>query len=189
MKISDFGLARKTEDLDLQYEVPMYELVTFHRPLPVRWLAPECLVKRSFSQKSDVWSFGVVIWEMVTGGGKPYSDLQGNIEVADFVQKQKGHPSIPDFTLPILVDLMKKCWQFHTSERPTFTDLKQAIEQHCGPGYYITPENFGNNGHVDLKKAQSFPETDKSKGFFKFPPPDITEDYDYDVFYNDPISV
>ena len=69
LKIADFGLAR-----DVRYSNDYYRKLTDGR-LPVKWMAPECLFQSVYTSRSDVWSFGILLWEMATLGGVPYPSL------------------------------------------------------------------------------------------------------------------
>lgn len=94
--------------------------------LPVRWMAPECLSDGIFSCQSDVWSFGVLLWEILTIGNKPYPTMS-NIEVMRFV-RAGGRLEQPSECPPRLHVIMTSCWSSSASERPTFKMCVQEIE-------------------------------------------------------------
>ncbi|CAL1546600.1 unnamed protein product [Lymnaea stagnalis] len=81
VKISDFGLARRVGQADV-YERTRKGL------LPVRWMSPESLFYSQFSQMSDVWSYGVFLWELVTLGSTPYPGLNTN-DVLDKIKEEE----------------------------------------------------------------------------------------------------
>lgn len=87
-KLGDFGLARDI------YTSHYYILENEQQQLPIRWMSPETIQDKKFSTKSDVWSFGVVVWEIFTSGCHPYEDKE-NFEVKDFI-KQQGTLDIPN---------------------------------------------------------------------------------------------
>lgn len=96
-------------------------------PVPLRWLSPEAIKSGHYSEKSDVWSFGVTMWEIFSGGKKPYADLD-NKEVQESV--------CSDVRLPTLVEcpkhvtaVMERCWLVDISQRPTFEELTCAIAE------------------------------------------------------------
>ena len=114
-KISDFGLSRATgADSDI------YQAQQGGR-WPVKWYAPESINYGTFSHKSDVWSYGVTLWEMFTFGDLPYGDKSGG-EVIDFVMKGnrlEKPDGCPDHTYAIML----KCWNIEAAQRPSFDDL------------------------------------------------------------------
>ena len=75
-KVADFGLLR-----ELPKDDSIYEMKT-EVPCPIRWMSPESMKERTFSVASDVWSYGILMWEMFHPHRNPYSELEGNIEVA-----------------------------------------------------------------------------------------------------------
>lgn len=122
VKISDFGLAQKMEPSDF------YMLKT-PRELPLRWYAPESLRNGKFSNFSDVWSYGVLLYEMFSFGADPViknegSDQKSLLEVLD----AGARLACPD-TCPheIYVKLMMPCWKMKDKDRPSFTEIIQII--------------------------------------------------------------
>jgi len=117
--VSDFGLSRDV------YESGEYEN-TSGGMLPVRWMAPESLEDYTYGVKSDVWSFGVVMWEIESGGKMPYSGL-GGIEIVDFLksgQRLKQPDGCPDN----IYQIMTTCWSYDPLKRPSFGELVTSLE-------------------------------------------------------------
>ncbi|XP_045133855.1 insulin-like growth factor 1 receptor isoform X3 [Portunus trituberculatus] len=117
LKIGDFGLTRHvTTDY---YKIKTCGL------LPVRWMAPESLEYYRYTTRSDVWSYGVLLWELASGGRQPYEDKLDK-EVEDFILcgKRLGPPDRgPDFFYP----LMLKCWNAVPEQRPSFKRIVQRL--------------------------------------------------------------
>ncbi|CAL1546599.1 unnamed protein product [Lymnaea stagnalis] len=120
VKISDFGLARRVGEGDV------YER-TRKGPLPARWMAPESLLYNEFSQSSDVWSFGVLLWEIVTLGSTPYPGLSN----ATLVNKIKAGGSLtcPPHSAAVVNEVMLSCWRKAPDARPTFAQLRVRLEE------------------------------------------------------------
>lgn len=118
VKVADFGLARLMRD----------DTYTAHAgaKFPIKWTAPEGLAYNKFSTKSDVWAFGVLLWEIATYGMSPYP----GIDLTDVFHKlEKGYrmerpPGCP----PEVYDLMRQCWQWNAADRPTFKSIHHALE-------------------------------------------------------------
>ena len=111
-KVSDFGLLwemPKDEDTYMSWTRPKF---------PIRWMAPESLMKKEFSPASDVWSFGVIMWEMYNPSELPYKGMS-NIEAAVGVCQGLRLP-IPEAYPPTVVKIMKACWQYSPSKHPSF---------------------------------------------------------------------
>ena len=90
--------------------------------LPVRWMAPESLKDGLFTSPSDVWSFGVVLWEIATLAAQPYQGLSNedvlhHVVSGGLMQKPEGCPDR-------LYVLMRQCWQYQAKHRPTFVQEK-----------------------------------------------------------------
>lgn len=119
VKIGDFGMTRDI------YETDYYRKGT-KGLLPVRWMPPESLKDGFFDSQSDVWSYGVVLWEMATLAAQPYQGLSHE-EVMKFVGSG-GIMSAPEGCPRRLYDLMVKCWKFRPKERPTFIQIIEEFE-------------------------------------------------------------
>ena len=87
-------------------------------PLPVRWMAPESFTKKHFSVASDVWSYGVLMWEMFRPTKTPYEELR-SYEIGSKLQDGYRLP-LPRKIPPVLGSIMKACWQGDPSKRPSF---------------------------------------------------------------------
>ncbi|XP_059154509.1 tyrosine kinase receptor Cad96Ca-like [Physella acuta] len=120
VKISDFGLARHIGPDD-EYTRTRKGL------LPVRWMSPESLFYNQYSQMSDVWSFGVFVWELVTLGSTPFAGLDTE-KVLDVI-KAGQLLTCPGHSSGIVNELMLKCWKTSPIERPTFAELCGHLEK------------------------------------------------------------
>ncbi|KAM2008949.1 hypothetical protein ACFX16_003790 [Malus domestica] len=125
VKVADFGVAR----VNSQSGVMTSETGTY------RWMAPEVIQHKPYDHKADVFSFGVVLWELLTGK-LPYehlTPLQAAVGVA-----QKGlRPTIPKNTPPKLAELLEKCWQQDPAPRPDFSEIienLQTLAEEVGDG-------------------------------------------------------
>ncbi|RWS21104.1 insulin receptor-like protein, partial [Leptotrombidium deliense] len=118
VKIGDFGMTRDI------YETDYYRKggIGF---LPVRWMAPESLKDGVFTSQSDVWSYGVVLWEMATLASQPYQGL-ANEQVLKYVINGKIMPR-PENCPEKLYQLMLLCWSKNPKRRPTFTEIIEML--------------------------------------------------------------
>ncbi|PVD21200.1 hypothetical protein C0Q70_19369 [Pomacea canaliculata] len=114
VKISDFGMTRHISDSD-------YYRFTRKGMLPVRWMSPESLVDGLFTFKSDIWSFGVVVYEIVTFGSFPYQGLS-NTQVLDYV-KQGNRLILPDNCPEDLRSFIHWCMFYDQGFRPDLEDI------------------------------------------------------------------
>ncbi|XP_028912388.1 tyrosine-protein kinase SYK isoform X2 [Ornithorhynchus anatinus] len=121
-KISDFGLS-KALNADQNY----YRAQT-HGKWPVKWYAPECINYYKFSSKSDVWSFGVLMWEAFSYGQKPYKGMKGS-EVSAMLEKGERMQS-PEGCPVEVYDLMKICWTYKVEERPDFAAVELRLRNY-----------------------------------------------------------
>uniref|UniRef100_F6VLR6 Tyrosine-protein kinase n=1 Tax=Monodelphis domestica TaxID=13616 RepID=F6VLR6_MONDO len=121
-KISDFGLS-KALNADENY----YKAQT-HGKWPVKWYAPECINYYKFSSKSDVWSFGVLMWEAFSYGQKPYKGMKGS-EVSAMLEKGERMECPPGCPSEIY-DLMKLCWTYEVENRPAFSAVELRLRNY-----------------------------------------------------------
>ncbi|KAL5004286.1 hypothetical protein ScPMuIL_017742 [Solemya velum] len=126
VKIGDFGMTRDI------YENDYYRLGG-RGLLPVRWMAPESLKDGVFSSMSDVWSYGVVLWEMATLAAQPYQGLS-NEEVRVYVLQAK-HMEMPEGCPEKLFSLMAKTWSFKPKQRPTFKEIIEFLLPDLSPSF------------------------------------------------------
>ncbi|XP_051539254.1 tyrosine-protein kinase SYK-like isoform X2 [Myxocyprinus asiaticus] len=121
-KISDFGLSKALTEEENYYKAKG------HGKWPVKWYAPECMNYFKFSSKSDVWSFGVLMWEAFSYGQKPYKGMKGN----DVIQMiESGDRMAPPPNCPMeMYDLMKKCWTYKADERPGFSVVEPRLRHY-----------------------------------------------------------
>ncbi|XP_068733578.1 fibroblast growth factor receptor 4-like isoform X3 [Montipora capricornis] len=118
-KVTDFGMAR-----DVQQE-SIYERKTRGR-LPVKWTAYESLLYGKYTTKSDVWSYGVVLYEIFTVGGSPYPRMDSK-KIASLLQQGYRMPK-PQHVDNDLYQIMINCWQNEPEARPSFADLTQQLK-------------------------------------------------------------
>jgi tRNA A-37 threonylcarbamoyl transferase component Bud32 len=126
VKVADFGLARDI------FESDYYRSGDLNRPLPVKWMAPESIGSRSqraiFTTKSDVWSFGVLMWELLTRGQKPYSNIRPQeikSAVLDGYRLEKP-PTAPNF----VYKMMLACWDLEPAVRPPFAEIRDILQDY-----------------------------------------------------------
>src|SRR5207249_6004214 len=98
----------------------------FQGRLPIRWMAPESLHDNVFSTKTDVWSFGVLLWEIVTLGSTPYPGMAAS-EVMKKVRSSYRLEK-PEHCKRELYNIMFYCWDKDSRERPSFMELSQTLE-------------------------------------------------------------
>ncbi|CAL1289646.1 unnamed protein product [Larinioides sclopetarius] len=121
VKISDFGMSRDIYTSD-------YYKVRGSRMLPIRWMAPESITYGKFSLESDVWAFGVVLWEIFTCGKQPYYG-HSNDEVVKLIL-QGILLSTPENCPPFICNVMAGCWKTEPRDRLTFADVYDIISQY-----------------------------------------------------------
>uniref|UniRef100_A0A8C7K214 receptor protein-tyrosine kinase n=1 Tax=Oncorhynchus kisutch TaxID=8019 RepID=A0A8C7K214_ONCKI len=120
-KICDFGLARDIEN-DSNY------VVKGNARLPVKWMAPESIFECVYTVKSDVWSYGILLWEIFSLGKSPYPNVVVDTRFYKLI-KDGCYMSQPDFAPPEIYTIMKMCWNLEPTERPTFSTIGQLIQR------------------------------------------------------------
>ncbi|XP_053781558.1 tyrosine-protein kinase SYK isoform X2 [Desmodus rotundus] len=121
-KISDFGLSKA-----LRADENYYKAQT-HGKWPVKWYAPECINYYKFSSKSDVWSFGVLMWEAFSYGQKPYRGMKGS-EVSAMLEKGERMGCPPGCPRE-MYDLMNLCWTYDVESRPGFAAVELRLRNY-----------------------------------------------------------
>uniref|UniRef100_A0A7N9DBN4 Tyrosine-protein kinase n=1 Tax=Macaca fascicularis TaxID=9541 RepID=A0A7N9DBN4_MACFA len=121
-KISDFGLSKA-----LRADENYYKAQT-HGKWPVKWYAPECINYYKFSSKSDVWSFGVLMWEAFSYGQKPYRGMKGS-EVTAMLEKGE-RMGCPAGCPREMYDLMNLCWTYDVENRPGFAAVELRLRNY-----------------------------------------------------------
>jgi len=118
-KISDFGLSRKTESSDSASQ-------TTSNVGPLKWMAPEAIMHKQYSGKSDVFSFSMTMWEILSNGAVLYGEDVTPVNAAIMVTTQQARPEISEemaSEYPRLVSIMKACWVTDPQERPSFKTI------------------------------------------------------------------
>ncbi|OQR68408.1 hypothetical protein BIW11_12930, partial [Tropilaelaps mercedesae] len=114
IKLADFGFCKNLVDQD-------YYRMVRSGPMPVRWMSPELLSTGIYHIQSDIWGFGVVLYEIITFGAYPYSDLDDH-KVQDYI-RSGGFPTLPQKVSSKLEALLLRIWTLNKDDRPTAFDL------------------------------------------------------------------
>jgi serine/threonine protein kinase len=117
MKVGDFGMARATEEGIYKTKTAM---------LPIRWTAPECFKYGAYDSHCDVWSFGILLWELFSYGSVPYAGMS-NEQVEAAIMTSYRMPC-PDNCPEEIYALMLECWNEAPKLRPNFFTIYQKIQ-------------------------------------------------------------
>uniref|UniRef100_A0A1I7XY79 Protein kinase domain-containing protein n=1 Tax=Steinernema glaseri TaxID=37863 RepID=A0A1I7XY79_9BILA len=120
-KIGDFGLCMNLSATTGSTSRKNGVFISASGRLPIKWLALECLQKHEFSSKSDVWSYGIVLYEMYTFGGVPFPGIEPDA-LLEFLQTG-GRPERPHLCGEEMYEIMQKCWRENPEDRPSFQEL------------------------------------------------------------------
>ncbi|NXK04971.1 STYK1 kinase, partial [Herpetotheres cachinnans] len=112
--------------LGLAYETHTYGANSVTQIVPVKWQAPERLLKKPPSIKADVWSFGILLYEMITLGAPPYPEVPPS-DILSYLQRQNIMRQ-PSSCQQAMYDIMKSCWQWNATNRPSPADLIWSIQ-------------------------------------------------------------
>ncbi|XP_044060950.1 vascular endothelial growth factor receptor 3 [Siniperca chuatsi] len=159
VKICDFGLARDI------YKDPDYVRKGNAR-LPLKWMAPESIFDKVYTSQSDVWSFGVLLWEIFSLGASPYPGVQID---EDFCKRLKDGVRMraPETASPEIYGIMLACWQGEPKERPTFPALVQILgdllqDNNLPDGKDYVPLNHSQSSEDDgFSQASSRPPSEE----------------------------
>ncbi|CAH1244273.1 ROR1 [Branchiostoma lanceolatum] len=146
IKISDFGLSRDIYSSDY-YRVQSKSL------LPVRWMPPEAIMYGKFSTDSDVWSFGVVLWEIFSYGLQPYYGYS-NQEVIEMIRGRQLLPC-PDNCPARMYSLMLECWNEIPARRPSFNQIHTRLRAWEGMAHSGSHSSGSNQSNANVQGAPS----------------------------------
>ncbi|KPJ07688.1 Focal adhesion kinase 1 [Papilio machaon] len=117
VKLADFGLSKRVDDKSY-YKASRGKL-------PIKWMAPESINFRRFTSASDVWMFGVCMWEILMLGVKPFSGVKNNDVIGKLENGERL--ALPPRCPPRLYSLMSRCWAYEPSQRPAAHALKETL--------------------------------------------------------------
>uniref|UniRef100_A0A671KMC3 receptor protein-tyrosine kinase n=1 Tax=Sinocyclocheilus anshuiensis TaxID=1608454 RepID=A0A671KMC3_9TELE len=159
-KICDFGLARDIMN-DSNY------VVKGNARLPVKWMAPESIFDCVYTVQSDVWSYGILLWEIFSLGKSPYPSILVDSKFYKMI-KCGYQMSRPDFAPPEMYTIMKMCWNLEAAERPTFSKISQLIERMLGDTddqQETQYKNVQSNAHDDQQLESCDPVKHEEESF------------------------
>nr|XP_047132656.1 uncharacterized protein LOC100199204 [Hydra vulgaris] len=153
LKISDFGLTRRVND-ELNY------MSNKNRRLPIKWMSVEAIFDQIFTACSDVWSYGILLFEIVTLGGTPYPSIN-NRELLTLL-KSGYRMDRPENCSEPMYDIMLHCWNEDPLQRPTFTELRERFDKIMSQGdSYLSFDIDEKNVYYNAASFNSLPaETD-----------------------------
>lgn len=140
LKIADFGLTRNLTNVD-------YYKKTGDGRLPVKWMAPEALFDRRYTSKSDVWSYGVLLWEIFTLGGNPYPSVP--VERLFELLKEGHRMDKPPYASEEINRMIQYCWHEYPSGRPSFNALVNELDK------MLTSMATRGEEYLDLEPLES----------------------------------
>jgi len=158
IKIGDFGMAR-----DIYYDC--YYKKEGKGRLPIRWMAPESLESAYFTTNSDVWSYGVVLWEISTLASLPYLGMSHH-EVIQFVTNGGTLLTNGGFSCPKLIwTIVECCWLYYADKRPTFLEITQKLEPHSDRNFQMNSYYFGQKNARVQNMNLNITQTDTENSF------------------------
>uniref|UniRef100_A0A8C2VVV9 Non-receptor tyrosine-protein kinase TNK1 n=2 Tax=Chinchilla lanigera TaxID=34839 RepID=A0A8C2VVV9_CHILA len=122
IKVADFGLVRPLGGARGRY------VMGGPRPIPYAWCAPESLRQGAFSSASDVWMFGVTLWEMFSGGEEPWAGVPPYL-ILQLLEKDRARLRRPPLCSRALYSVALRCWALHPSDRPSFSYLEGLLQE------------------------------------------------------------
>ncbi|KAM4051185.1 tyrosine-protein kinase ZAP-70 [Anomaloglossus baeobatrachus] len=142
-KISDFGLSKALGADDSYYTARQ------GGKWPLKWYAPECINFRKFSSRSDVWSYGVTMWEAFSYGQKPYKKLKGT-DVLEFIQRNE-RLACPTECPKEMYELMLDCWTLKMEDRPSFENVESRMRIY----YYSVADKTEEAAAAEVKEKKA----------------------------------
>lgn len=120
LKIADFGMARAIVETD-------YYKSDNDAHVPIRWMAPESIEQKRFTIRSDIWSYGIVMWEIHSNGAKPFGSMMN--ELITIKISQGTRLECPEGCHTDVYEVMRQCWSLEPSNRPPFNLLKRSVRK------------------------------------------------------------
>ncbi|KAG5000280.1 hypothetical protein AAZX31_08G150400 [Glycine max] len=136
LKIADFGIACEASKFDSLRGT-------------YRWMAPEMIKGKRYGRKVDVYSFGLILWELLSGT-VPFEGMNP-IQVAVAVADRNSRPIIPSHCPHVLSDLIKQCWELKAEKRPEFWQIVRVLEQLDQGCSFLSPKKLKQH-HLSLRK-------------------------------------
>ncbi|KAF0028630.1 hypothetical protein F2P81_019717 [Scophthalmus maximus] len=159
VKITDFGLAKLLTADEKEYHADGGKV-------PIKWMALESILQWTYTHQSDVWSYGVTVWELMTFGSKPYDGIPAG-EITSVLERGDRLPQPPVCTIDVYM-IMVKCWMIEPSSRPRFRELTLEFSKMArDPSRYLVIQV---NTHGDL------PSPSDSRFFSRLLSSDDTDD-------------
>ncbi|KAI6647023.1 Tyrosine-protein kinase Fer isoform X1 [Oopsacas minuta] len=119
VKISDFGMSRQLSEGE-------YQMSTVNKPLPIKWTAPEALHKGLYTCQSDVWSYGILLWETFSSGSTPYPGMDSKTAIEKL---ETGYRlPAPSGTPQPIYAMMLQCWEYNPQTRPRFSEIHSTLK-------------------------------------------------------------
>jgi len=144
VKVADFGLSRFLES--------DYYISSKKSRFPLKWTAIEAVKFGKYSSKSDVWSFGVVLWEILEYGAEPYFGMDSN-EIKEFILKG-NRLACPQLCPETLYLMLLKCWSEDPTQRPTFKELFDNLRNYCEYSDLIETKSTEDDTDVETEHEE-----------------------------------
>uniref|UniRef100_A0A8C1KKQ5 Receptor protein-tyrosine kinase n=1 Tax=Cyprinus carpio TaxID=7962 RepID=A0A8C1KKQ5_CYPCA len=159
VKITDFGLARLLGADEKEYHADGGKV-------PIKWMALESIRHWTYTHQSDVWSYGVTVWELMTFGSKPYDGIPAR-EIADILEKGERLPQPSICTIDVYM-IMVKCWMIDADSRPHFRELVAEFSKMArDPSRYLViqgDDHMFQSSPTDSKFCMSWISTEDMDG-------------------------
>uniref|UniRef100_A0A8B9CSC6 receptor protein-tyrosine kinase n=1 Tax=Anser brachyrhynchus TaxID=132585 RepID=A0A8B9CSC6_9AVES len=159
VKICDFGLARDVVN-DSNY------IVRGNARLPVKWMAPESLFERTYTMKSDVWSYGILLWEIFSLGVNPYPGIQVDANFYKLIQNGFKMDR-PYYATKDVYCVMQSCWALDSRRRPSFSRLVSSLSCQLAEAEGAVYQNMKRNVSTHKSNAKTKPHVSKDEESFQ----------------------
>ncbi|KAG5851248.1 hypothetical protein ANANG_G00091050 [Anguilla anguilla] len=176
VKITDFGLTKLLSADEKEYHAEGGKV-------PIKWMALESILHQTYTHKSDVWSYGVTVWELMTFGTKPYDGIPAS-EIAGVLEKGERLPQPPICTIDVYM-IMVKCWMIDAGSRPCFRELIVEFSKMArDPSRYLViqdeehmrlPSPNDYRTMISVEDMEDVVDADEYHGFFNTLSPSHTQ--------------